>query len=104
RINPVRLIYIRDQLCKRFGRDPKGPSSLSGLSVLDIGCGGGRLFTALSRSGAWVTGIYPAPENIEAAKAHAEGAGVKVDYQAATAEEISAASKTFDDLALLRGV
>ncbi len=40
RINPVRLTYIRDQLCRRFGRDKTAASSLSGLSVLDIGCGG----------------------------------------------------------------
>ena len=54
RINPVRLTYIRDQLCKRFGRDPKGQSSLSGLSVLDIGCGGGLVSEPLARLGASV--------------------------------------------------
>ena len=104
RINPVRLIYIRDQLCKRFGRDPKGPSSLSGLSVLDIGCGGGLVSEPLARLGASVTGIDPAPENIEAAKAHAEGAAIKVDYRAATAEEIAAAGRTFDAVLLLEVV
>src|SRR4029078_5241354 len=85
-------------------RDPKGPSSLSGLSVLDIGCGGGLVSEPLGRIGAWGTGIHPAPENIEAAKAHAEGAGVKVDYQAATAEEIAAAGRTFDAVLLLEVV
>ena len=30
RINPLRLTYIRDQLCRRFGRDAKGPASLAG--------------------------------------------------------------------------
>jgi len=104
RINPVRLTYVRDQLCKRFGRDPKGPSSLSGLSVLDIGCGGGLVSEPLARLGGSVTGIDPAPENIEAAKAHAEGAEVKVDYQTATAEEIAAAGRTFDAVLLLEVV
>src|SRR5262249_55030214 len=70
RINPVRLTYIRDQLCKKFSRDPKGPSSLAGLSVLDIGCGGGLVSEPVARLGAAVIGIDPAPENIEAAKAH----------------------------------
>jgi ubiquinone biosynthesis O-methyltransferase len=51
-----------------------------------------------------VTGIDPAPENIEAAKAHAEGAEVKVDYQTATAEEIAAAGRTFDAVLLLEVV
>jgi 2-polyprenyl-6-hydroxyphenyl methylase / 3-demethylubiquinone-9 3-methyltransferase len=101
RINPVRLTYIRDQLCKTFARDPKGPSSLSGLSVLDIGCGGGLVSEPLARLGASVTGIDPAPENVEAAKAHAEGAGVKVDYRAATAEEIAAEGLSFDAVLLL---
>src|SRR4029078_5444257 len=85
-------------------RHPRGPSSLSGLSVLDIGCGGGLVSEPLARIGAWVTGIDPAPENIEAAQAHAEGAGVKVDYQAATAEEIAAAGRTFDAVLLLEVV
>jgi 2-polyprenyl-6-hydroxyphenyl methylase / 3-demethylubiquinone-9 3-methyltransferase len=101
RINPVRLTYIRDQLCRKFGRDPKGPSSLSGLSALDIGCGGGLVSEPLARLGASVTGIDPAPENIEAAEAHAAGARVKVDYRAATAEEIAAKGVTFDAVLLL---
>jgi 2-polyprenyl-6-hydroxyphenyl methylase/3-demethylubiquinone-9 3-methyltransferase len=104
RINPVRLTYIRDQLCQKFGRDPKGPLSLSGLSVLDIGCGGGLVSEPLARLGASVTGIDPAPENIEAAKAHAEGARVKVDYRAATAEEIAAKGVSFDAVLLLEVV
>jgi 2-polyprenyl-6-hydroxyphenyl methylase/3-demethylubiquinone-9 3-methyltransferase len=101
RINPIRLTYIRDQLCKRFGRDPKGPASLSGLTVLDIGCGGGLVSEPLARLGASVTGIDPAPENIEAAKAHAEGARLKIDYKAATAEEIAAGGASFDAVLLL---
>jgi 2-polyprenyl-6-hydroxyphenyl methylase / 3-demethylubiquinone-9 3-methyltransferase len=101
RINPVRLTYIRDQLCKRFGRDSKGPSSLAGLTVLDIGCGGGLVSEPLTRLGATVTGIDPAPENIEAAKAHAGGARLKVDYRATTAEEIAAEGASFDVLLLL---
>jgi 2-polyprenyl-6-hydroxyphenyl methylase/3-demethylubiquinone-9 3-methyltransferase len=101
RINPVRLTYIRDQLCKRFGRDAKSAASLIGLSVLDIGCGGGLVSEPLARLGALVTGIDPAPENIEAAKAHAEGARVKVDYRAATAEEIASEGMAFDAVLLL---
>ena len=90
RINPLRLTYIRDQLCRRFGRDAKGPASLSGLSVLDIGCGGGLVCEPLARLGADVTGIDPAAENIEAAKAHASAAGLDIVYEAATAEELAA--------------
>ena len=46
---------------------------LEGLSVLDIGCGGGLVCEPLARLGASVTGIDPASSNIEAARRHAEG-------------------------------
>jgi 2-polyprenyl-6-hydroxyphenyl methylase/3-demethylubiquinone-9 3-methyltransferase len=104
RINPTRLTYIRDQLCRRFGRDKTAASSLSGLSVLDIGCGGGLVAEPLARLGASVTGIDPGRENIEAAKAHAERARLKIAYRTATAEELAAEGKTFDAVLLLEVV
>jgi 2-polyprenyl-6-hydroxyphenyl methylase/3-demethylubiquinone-9 3-methyltransferase len=104
RINPVRLTYIGDQLCKRFGRDPKTASSLSGLTVLDIGCGGGLVSEPLARLGGSVTGIDPAPETIEAAKAHAKGARLTIDYRSATAEEIAAEGASYDAVLLLEVV
>jgi 2-polyprenyl-6-hydroxyphenyl methylase/3-demethylubiquinone-9 3-methyltransferase len=104
RINPTRLTYIRDQLCRRFGRDKLAAGSLKGLTVLDIGCGGGLVAEPLARLGAEVTGIDPAPENIEAAKAHAEGAGLRITYQAATAEAFAASGKSFDAVLLLEVV
>lgn len=102
RINPVRLTYIRDQLCRKFGRDKKAAaSSLAGLSVLDIGCGGGLVAEPLARLGAEVTGIDPAPENIAAAKAHAEGARLDIAYRTATAEALAAEGSAFDAVLLL---
>ncbi len=88
RLNPARLTYIRDRLCAQFDRDPKEPPCLEGLSILDIGCGGGLVSEPLARLGATVTGIDPAPETIAAAKAHAEGSGLTIDYQATTAEAL----------------
>ena len=41
--NPVRIGYIRDAVCARFGRDPNGSLPLQGLRIVDIGCGGGLL-------------------------------------------------------------
>src|SRR5215470_17790275 len=104
RINPVRLTYIRDQLCKKFSRDPKGPLSLAGLSVLDIGCGGGLVCEPLARLGASVTGIDPAPENIEAAKAHASAGGLDITYEGTTAEELAARGQSYDAVLLLEVV
>ncbi|MEM7399735.1 MAG: bifunctional 2-polyprenyl-6-hydroxyphenol methylase/3-demethylubiquinol 3-O-methyltransferase UbiG [Pseudomonadota bacterium] len=87
-LNPVRLTYIRDRLCAHFDRDPKEPPCLEGLRILDIGCGGGLVTEPLARLGASVTGIDPAPETIAAAKAHAKGAGLTINYQATTAEAL----------------
>src|SRR4029079_15003918 len=49
RITPTRLTYIRDELGEKFGRDKRAASSLKGLSVLDIGCGGGLVAEPLTR-------------------------------------------------------
>jgi 2-polyprenyl-6-hydroxyphenyl methylase / 3-demethylubiquinone-9 3-methyltransferase len=104
RINPVRLTYIRDQLCSSFGRDPRQASSLAGISLLDIGCGGGLVCEPLARLGACVTGIDPGQETIEAAKAHASAAGLDIDYEAVTAEELVGRGETFDAVLLLEVV
>jgi 2-polyprenyl-6-hydroxyphenyl methylase / 3-demethylubiquinone-9 3-methyltransferase len=101
RINPTRLTYIRDQLCRRFGRDGKAGASLKGLTVLDIGCGGGLVAEPLARLGAAVTGIDPASENIDAAKAHAKGARLDITYRMATAEALAQEGATFDAVLLL---
>jgi 2-polyprenyl-6-hydroxyphenyl methylase/3-demethylubiquinone-9 3-methyltransferase len=104
RINPTRLTYIRDQLCLRFKRDKKAAQSLTGLSVLDIGCGGGLVAEPLARLGASVTGIDPAPKTIEAAKAHARGARLDITYRAATAEKLAGEGLSFDTVLLLEVV
>ena len=104
RINPTRLTYICDRLCQKLGRDKKAASSLNGLTVLDIGCGGGLVAEPLARLGAEVTGIDPAAENIEAAKAHAEGARLDITYRAATAEVLGAKGASFDAVLLLEVV
>jgi 2-polyprenyl-6-hydroxyphenyl methylase/3-demethylubiquinone-9 3-methyltransferase len=104
RINPVRLTYIRDQLCRRFGRDAQGPASLAGLSVLDIGCGGGLVCEPLARLGASVTGIDPAAENIAAAKAHASAGGLDITYKGTTVEELASRGQSYDAVLLLEVV
>jgi 2-polyprenyl-6-hydroxyphenyl methylase/3-demethylubiquinone-9 3-methyltransferase len=96
KFNPVRLAYIRDQAAARFGRDAKKLDCLSGLRMLDIGCGGGILSEPLARLGAEMVGADPAAENIAAAREHAEASGVAVVYRATTAEELAAAGERFD--------
>src|SRR4051794_15436122 len=68
KFNPVRLGFIKEVACRRFSRDPKRLDSMSGLRVLDIGCGGGLLSEPIARLGAAVVGADPAAANIEAAR------------------------------------
>ena len=96
KFNPVRLAYIRDAACRRFGRDPKQIDCLSGLRILDIGCGGGLLSEPLARLGAAVLGADPSTTNIEAARLHAQQAEVAVDYRSTTAEALADAGERFD--------
>ncbi|MBL8587937.1 MAG: bifunctional 2-polyprenyl-6-hydroxyphenol methylase/3-demethylubiquinol 3-O-methyltransferase UbiG [Methylobacteriaceae bacterium] len=96
RMNPARVGWLRDQLCRHFDRDPKAPRPLGGLTVLDVGCGGGILCEPMARMGAEVTGIDPAPGNVEIARAHAERSGLSIAYRAESAEALAAAGERFD--------
>ena len=96
RLNPTRLAYIRDRMAARLGRDPLGERPLRGLSILDIGCGGGLLSEPLSRLGARVTGIDAAATSVRVAALHAARDGLNIDYRHATAESLAAAGHRYD--------
>lgn len=69
---------------------------LDGASVLDVGCGTGRLarwIAAIVGASGSVVGIDPLPERVAIARAHASG----VRFEVGRAEDLSAfASGTFD--------
>ena len=96
KFNPVRLTYIKEQVCQHFGRDVKAPDALTGLRFLDIGCGGGLLSEPMARMGAEIVGADASTVNIEVAKIHAEQSGLKIDYRATTAETMAQAGERFD--------
>lgn len=80
-INPLRLDYI----CRH--------NDLKDLKVVDIGCGGGILSEAMSKKGAFVTGVDMAEKALNVAKLHQIESKTTVDYRLSTAEELSASEK-----------
>lgn len=90
KINPLRLTYIRDAACRKFERNAKSLNCLSGLRLLDIGCGAGLLCEPFTRLGAQVIGIDPSATNISAAKLHADKGHLSIDYRCTTVEEMDA--------------
>ena len=88
KINPLRLAYIRDAACRKFDRNPKSLNCLSGLRILDIGCGAGLLCEPLTRLGAQVIGVDPSATNISVARLHAERGHLSIDYRCTTIEEM----------------
>ncbi|MDP3550421.1 MAG: bifunctional 2-polyprenyl-6-hydroxyphenol methylase/3-demethylubiquinol 3-O-methyltransferase UbiG [Novosphingobium sp.] len=81
KLNPVRLGFIRDAIDAHFGSDSRGVKPLAGRKALDVGCGAGLLCEPLARLGAEVTGVDAAEENIAAARVHAQGSGLSIDYR-----------------------
>jgi 2-polyprenyl-6-hydroxyphenyl methylase / 3-demethylubiquinone-9 3-methyltransferase len=96
RLNLPRLDFIRSRLLKHFQRDSRLLRPFTGLTLLDIGCGGGLAAEPMARLGFTVTGIDAGGEAIAAAQAHARMAGLEVDYRVATAESIADAGERFD--------
>ena len=88
RLNPVRLKFARDHLCKHFLRDPLLPAPLVGLDIIDVGCGGGILTEPIARMGGLVTGVDAGLENIKIARHHAKQVGLKINYLHELPEEL----------------
>ena len=101
KLNPARLTYVRDQVCAHFSRITGGREVLKGLSVLDIGCGGGLLCEPLARLGAEVTGLDASEAAIKAAQAHAEKSELKVNYVCGSVEDFARGSETYDVITAL---
>ena len=90
KFNPVRLTYIKQQVCERFGRDINDPKAFKGLRFLDIGCGGGILAEGLAAKGAQVTAIDMAKGSLSVAKLHLLESGLDINYIHSTAEQLAA--------------
>lgn len=96
KFNPVRLGFIRAEAAAHFARDVRSLRPFEGLSLLDIGCGGGLLSEPMTRLGFAVTGADASDRNIGTARAHAAQTGLAIDYRATTAEALEAEGLQFD--------
>ncbi|MEO1594105.1 MAG: bifunctional 2-polyprenyl-6-hydroxyphenol methylase/3-demethylubiquinol 3-O-methyltransferase UbiG [Pseudomonadota bacterium] len=95
-LNALRATYIRDQLCARLHLDATVSEPLSGVAVLDVGCGGGILSESMARMGASVTGIDIVEKNIGIASQHARDSGLTIDYQQRTVASLADTGAQFD--------
>jgi 2-polyprenyl-6-hydroxyphenyl methylase/3-demethylubiquinone-9 3-methyltransferase len=84
-MNPVRLDYVQSF------------STLRGLRVLDVGCGGGLLSEAMASAGARVVGIDMASDVLAVARLHLHESHLNVDYRLSSAEALAASEpEAFD--------
>ncbi len=104
RLNPARVEYIRDRLAAHFDRDIKTRAPFAGLSLLDIGCGGGLICEPMARLGFAVTGIDADTTALTVARDHAAQQGLGVDYRDDDAEDLAARGKRFDAVLALEVV
>ena len=77
---------------------------LTGLRLLDLGCGAGLLSEPMARAGAQVTGVDAAERSIAVARQHAARAGLQVDYRCGEVQRVLAVGEMFDVVLLLEVV
>ena len=88
-LNPARLGYMRRVLADELHLE------LTGLELLDVGCGGGLLAEELARLGCAVTGVDPSPESLTVARAHAAAGGLPIRYESGSGEALPFAAESF---------
>ena len=84
--NPLRISYVKDNIVKTFNIQKKD-KILSGVKILDIGCGGGLLCEPMSRLGAEVFGMDASEKNVEIAKIHAKKSNLNIKYFCSSPEK-----------------
>ena len=92
KFNPIRIKYIKENIIEQF-KIKNIANPLSGINILDIGCGGGLLSEPMCRLGANITGIDASIKNIKIAKLHAKKNGLKIDYICSSPEKLKIITK-----------
>lgn len=95
-MNPTRLEYVTQQIIQCYSKNTDISLNFQGLSIIDIGCGGGLMSEPLTRLGANVTGIDGSDKTIDVASAHAQLMGLDIDYRCTTAEDLAETGVQYD--------
>ena len=93
--NPIRIEYILENIKKHYHIKNDKNNFLEGLSILDIGCGGGLISEPMARLGGKVTGIDASEKNINVAKIHSKKNNLKINYFTGSPENLKY-SEEFD--------
>ncbi len=96
RLNPLRLGFVRDTAAGHFNRNPARLTPFAGLSLVDIGCGGGLLAEPIARQGFTVLGVDASEESVAIAVAHARTTNSAAIYRCAAVETLAAEGADFD--------
>jgi 2-polyprenyl-6-hydroxyphenyl methylase/3-demethylubiquinone-9 3-methyltransferase len=83
RLNALRAPFVTQRIQQHFNT-----ANLTGLRILDIGCGAGLLTEQMAKQGATVTGIDVAAKNIAVARQHATAQCLKINYRCGAVEEL----------------
>ncbi len=94
RFNAARVPMLVGRLARLFGRS--GTTPLTGLRLLDAGCGVGFVSEPLARAGASVTAIDASGQSIAIAQRHAAASGLAIDYRVALPESLVGREAPFD--------
>ena len=101
RLNYARSPFIRMAVCDHYGKASTGRRPLEGLSLVEVGCGGGILSESLAVMGSDVKAIDAAEESVQVAKKHLKRNALlrsrtNLTYEATTAESLVEKGEAYD--------
>jgi 2-polyprenyl-6-hydroxyphenyl methylase/3-demethylubiquinone-9 3-methyltransferase len=96
RLNELRAQYLKNAICLHYGLDPEKDKPLTGLNIIDVGCGGGILSESMATLGANVHGIDVVEKSINIARQHSLKKNLSIKYEYASVEDIVEHGEKYD--------
>ena len=93
KMSNARIEFIKKNAKRIINKKQTETKLLTGLSCLDVGCGGGILSEPLTRLGAIVTGIDASDKAIEVAKQHSLKSRLDINYKCTNTSELIKSKK-----------